>query len=658
MTGATRDAAATTAAAVRAPEQRVELSALGPDSCLATGSDGQMWHLAVAASAVTPEVLEQLRATVQPTPLPRVSPSDVRFDSVHEMLGFARLLDKSGGGCACDCGRNDNGSPGDASALALGVIFHFAGHWHRLLLEPASAVTTGQFAVDCLAATIADPATAAALKLPAVTEQPPVAGENCDLSDDSVPAPRAGILERWSDGSWVSHPLTPSPLVDPVTGILHRVRRRANLAPLPAGFAHLHAELPHLQSVKATFTPDALAPAGALDDGSRSESELLEPALLSGIAHYCGADLEQGRRTHASPAELRQSGERCLDLASWQPHDPSLHAVDGFPFVELRPETRVDWLQGQDAAGPVWVPQSLVFADYLRGSRNSALATNTNNLVGLQAGRTRAEAVERAAAHVVAHDAVAVWWSSNAAASAVPLPPTVATVFAGSDLSVRVLAIPSTTRVPVRLAVVDDMSGDIISLGFAAHGDDTTASELAVVEALIQHASAQDLAQESSLIRNSAALGNGAIAGLVPWDARRRYAHAFGPAYRGLIDPMAHVQYGLDPLVVERTRHRTAPHEERMARLGGNPASEIHTPASVALGTSSVTDSVSRHLVTVDVTTDRVCETGFRAVRALIPGFARLQPAAFPLDPLGRIAEARDTLGWDAAASEGPYPGW
>jgi|GEM_PF-3189521 len=655
--------ATTVAAAGPAPEQRVALVPLAAESCLAVGSDGQLWHLAVAANAVTADIRERLRATVQPTPLPRVSPLDVRFDSAQEMLGLARLLDNSAGGCACDCGADGgegSGTDSDEPAMSLGVLFPFAGHWHRLLLEAGSAVGTAQFAADCLAATIADPATASALMQPAVTASPATRVAALDLNDEAIPAPRPGILERWSNGRWASHALTPPPLIDPVTGILHRVRRRTNLAPLPAGFAHLHAELPHLQSINATFTPDALAPAGALDDGLRSESQLLEPALLSGIAHYCGADLEQGIRTRASLLELRRSGERAFDLASWQPHDPSLHAHAGFPFVELTPETRIDWLRGQDAAGGIWVPQSLVFADYLRGSRTSALPTNTNNLVGLQAGRTRADALERAAAHVVAHDAVAVWWSSTATARTAPLPPSVDAVFADSELSIHILAIPSTTGVSVRLAVVDDSRNDIVSLGFAAHIDDTEAAELAAVEALIQHASAQDLAQENSLIRNSAALGNGGIAGLVPWEPQRRYAHAFGAEYRGLIDPMAHVQYGLDLTVVEQTRRRTQPASPQSRVSPPSAIEPLATRSTTAalLTPTSVTEAIANAVITVDVTTDRVREIGPRAVRALMPGFARLQPAAFPLDPRGRLAEARETLGWNADPAPGPYPGW
>ncbi|MEL0625688.1 YcaO-like family protein [Salinibacterium amurskyense] len=664
--------ATTVAAAGPVPEQRVALVPLAAESCLAVGSDGQLWHLAVAVTAVTADILKQLRAAVRPTPLPRVSPHDVRFDSAQEMLGLARLLDSSAGGCACDCGADDgegSRTDSDEPAMSLGVLFPFAGHWHRLLLEAGSAVGTAQFAADCLAATIADPATASALMQPAVTASPATRVAALDLNDEAIPAPRPDILERWTDGRWLGHALSPSPLVDSVTGILHQVRRRSNHTPLPAGFVHLHAELPHLQSVKATFTPDALAPAGALDDGSRSEPQLLEPALLSGVAHYCGADLEQGIRTHASLAELQESGERAFELASWQPHDPALHALPGFPFVELRPDTRIDWVRGEDATGNIWVPQSLVFADYLRGSRASALATNTNNLVGQQAGRTVAEAVERAAAHAVAHDAVAVWWSSTAAASGVPLPKSVATVFAGSELKIRILAIPSTTGIPVRLAVVDDEANTILSLGFAAHTDDDTASELAIVEALIQHASAQDLAQENSLIRDSAALGNGAIAGLVAWDPQRRYAHAFSPEHRGLIDPMAHVQYGLDPTVVERTRQRTRPQSQHgSAQSTSNAAhNDDATPAPDAASSAepptsppSVTAAVAvaASLITVDVTTERVRAAGFHAVRAIIPGFARLQPAAFPLDPLGRVADARESLGWDATPNPGPYPGW
>ncbi|TQO20126.1 thiazole/oxazole-forming peptide maturase SagD family component [Rhodoglobus vestalii] len=613
--------------AVGAIERRIDIYILNSFECVAVGSDGQLWHLATAASnllsAEGESVVHELRPRVQQTATPRHSRGDSSAPSAAGMISIAHGVDFGG-----------------ERGTTHVVMFPFAGHWHRVLLTRGSAVATATQAIDCLSSTIADAATAAALREPAAVADPIQS-----LLDDECRTPEPGVLERWVDGGWHSHSLTPAPIVDPVTGILHQVRRRSNIAPLPMGFVHLHAELPHLQSVDPLFTPDALAPAGALDDGQRSSAELIEPGLLSGVAHYCGTDLGQGEREYASSEAIRHRGERYFDLASWQPHDPALHTQAGFPFSALSPSTGIDWMQGQDAVGPVWVPQSLVYADYLRGSRDSALPTNTNNLVGLQAGRSWAEAVERAAAHVVAHDAVAVWWSSTERASAVPLPHVVRTVFSAASLRVRALAIRSTFGVPVRLAVIDDENENIISLGFAAHANTGEATELAVVEALIQHASAHDLAGENSLIRSSAGLGNGAVAGLAGWLPHRHYAHAFGARHRGLIDPMAHVQFGLDPRVVATTRWRTTPSEP------------THGPEQTS-AVNSIARAVGSLLTTVDVTTSRAHTAGFRAVRALVPGLARLQPAAFPLGPSARLAHAREQLGWSAAATAEPYPGW
>ncbi|MBG6055714.1 thiazole/oxazole-forming peptide maturase SagD family component [Salinibacterium sp. CAN_S4] len=381
-----------------------------------------------------------------------------------------------------------------------------------------------------------------------------------------------------------------------------------------------------------------------MDAGTTTAIELLEPGILSGIAHYCGADLREGVRKSASAVEIVQGGERWFDLRDWEPHDPALHNIPGFPFSLFEPQRTREWVLGRDQDGEVWVPLSLVHAGYLREGDDASSATNANNLVGLQAGRSWEDAVERACAHIVAHDAMAVWWSSTATAQEAPLPELVQQVFESSPLQVTVLAIQSTTGLPVRLAVVDDRVDEIVSLGFAAHAIADQASELAVVEALIQHASARDLATEKSLIRNSAALGNGAIAGLAPFDPTRQYAHAFENNHRGLIDPMAHIQYGIDPKVVARTRARVT--------ASGLAASVQSSSAFVT------TLQEAGRVVILDVTTERVRSAGLHAARVLMPGFARMQPAAFPLDPTGRLSRAREVLDWQSDAHPTPYPGW
>lgn len=602
---------------------RIEVFELTPEVCIVVGNDGQQWRIAAALSVLhSPQgttVLDDLRRQTGSVDPPTRGRDDHVVTSGEALIALAAEVSRSGREQTC--------------------LFPFAGYWHRVRLTTRDSVTSVRTALDCLLATIPDPRTATALLRPAVLADPL----------PSWPSQRVlpvlpGALERWVDGSWHAHPLTPAPLVDPLTGVLRRIVRRTSTHPLPTGFVHLHAELPYLESVDRRFRPDALAPAGALDAGTTTAIELLEPGILSGIAHYCGADLREGVRKSASAVEIVQGGERWFDLRDWEPHDPALHNIPGFPFSLFEPQRTREWVLGRDQDGEVWVPLSLVHAGYLREGDDASSATNANNLVGLQAGRSWEDAVERACAHIVAHDAMAVWWSSTATAQEAPLPELVQQVFESSPLQVTVLAIQSTTGLPVRLAVVDDRVDEIVSLGFAAHAIADQASELAVVEALIQHASARDLATEKSLIRNSAALGNGAIAGLAPFDPTRQYAHAFENNHRGLIDPMAHIQYGIDPKVVARTRARVT--------ASGLAASVQSSSAFVT------TLQEAGRVVILDVTTERVRSAGLHAARVLMPGFARMQPAAFPLDPTGRLSRAREVLDWQSDAHPTPYPGW
>lgn len=189
---------------------------------------------------------------------------------------------------------------------------------------------------------------------------------------------------------------------------------------------------------------------------------------------------------------------------------------------------------------------------------------------------------------------------------------------------------------------------DIVSLGFAAHRFGDRAAEHAVAEALIQHASARDLDLPDSLIRNAEALGNGAVAGLAPHDPDRRYRDAFGPDFRGLIDPMCHVQLGLDPRVAALVRERTNPEESTA------PGETEGEPVRSRL------EDAGHRVAVVDATAERVRRAGYAAARVIVPGLARLQPAAFPLAPDAGLARAATALGWSTEGPDEPvpYPGW
>ncbi|NYD68193.1 YcaO-like family protein [Agromyces atrinae] len=587
---------------------RIAVYALGADRLVVCGDAGERWVLDVGAERLgepaVVQVLDGLRASGPDAVSPVCGEHDAIVGSLADVVELGAR---------------------DADAGASVVVWRYGSRHVRMLLDGRGRHRNALDARDALLSTVDDAEMARAFA------RHPLVDDVVLARTGRLDAPTPGVLQCADDGGWGDHAIDPAPLVDALTGILHRVRKRPVDLALPPGFEHWHAELPFLSSIDARWLPDPLAPAGAFIGAVESGREA---AIRSGVAHYCGAYLGQGARVYASEAEL--AGERVLTIAQWRPHDPVLDREPGFPFAPVAPDERLWWLRGSDDDGPCVTPLSLVHAGYLQAALPGMRATNGHNLGGLQAGASLAEAVERACAHVVAHDAVARWWDSGDALGEVPVPSVVADAWGGSDLALRVLAVPAVGGLPVRLAVVDDGHANIVSLGFAGHADADEAGVLAVVEALIQHASARDLDRPDSLIRDAGKLGNGGVAGLREHSPARDYADAFGDDHRGLIDPMAHVQFGLDPRVVAETRRRVVG--------AGVPAGSTSAAAATSAATSArrALRDTGHRVVTVDVTTDRVRRAGMHAARVLVPGLARLQPAAFPL-----------TVGGGT-----PYPGW
>lgn len=563
---------------------RLVVHALPAGGLLVSGDDGRRWRLDASSadldSAAVRTALATLRAGGLDAASAPGSDSARAVSSVDELRGT------------------------DAAGEVRWV---FAGRPHRALLPPRDARRVAGDIADRLVASVANADEAHALAGPALLDEVTVTGAGRSS------APEPGVLERWTNGAWERHRLDPVPLVDPITGVLRRIVERPPDPAVPAGFVHLHAELPFLSNLDPTHQPDPLAPGGAFRGAAVSP---FDEAVLSGIAHESGAYLGQGELRHAAADDLRAQGDRVLTVEAWVRHPDRLYDFPGFPFVRDDPSRRTWWLRGADRDGTRWAPLSIVHAGYLGAGLDGLLPTNGHNLVGLQAGFHEEDALDRAAAHLIAQDAVAAWWADGPALDDVALPEIVRDGWWPSVWDVRVLAVPSRFDVPVRLAVVDDAGDGIVALGYAADADPATAAERAVAEALVQHASARDLAAPSSLIRAATALGNGGVSGLAAHDPERRYVRAFGDR-RGMVDPMCHVQYGLDPEVVARTRARVVP------RGRGTAATSAGKSPFAAL------DASGEDWMSVDVTSARARAAGVHAIRILAPGLERLEPAAF-----------------------------
>ena len=593
--------------------------ALDDEHLLVVGG-GRRWRVAVSVGDEPTRAARYACAAIRDdatfTDAPAM-PGDTVLSSLSELMVLARTRDQVAAGQT-------------ASPARQPVRWSFGGFTYRLALPINGAVALAQTVTECLLATIADAQEARALVgTPLYIEQSAPSQRELPVAEQAHPPP-PGVLLRWDRGDWRKHTISPPPLVDPVTGILHRITRRPPHPGAPRLFEHLHAEVPFLSSVDARNQPDLLAPAAGFTDGPESPEEC---AILSGIAHVCGADLGQGVRRWASAEELSREGHRVLTVAHWAPHDPTLHDESGFPFVRDTPELAQWWLLGHDNAGPRWAPLSLVHAGYRARDPARTPATHANNLVGLQAGRTLHDALDRAASHLIAQDAVARWWANPTRLEAAALPSLIRSAVDASPWRVTLLHLHAAVPVPVRLAVIDDLDDSVIALGYGCASTADEAGLRAIGEALIQHASARDLASPASLIRDSDRLGNGAVAGLGAFDADRRYASRVFADRRALIDPMCHVQYGLSPEVVAQTRALT-----RAVPSGAAPVAQDAT-----LAPFDALEAARIDVTRVDVTTDRVRAAGAFAVRLLAPTLRRLSLGAFPDAHLRKAP---------------PYPGW
>ncbi|MGF1645324.1 MAG: YcaO-like family protein [Kineosporiaceae bacterium] len=473
------------------------------------------------------------------------------------------------------------------------------------------------------------------------------------------------LLPRPSPRPWTPHPAVGAPanrrsaaprrpgLVDEVTGVVRRVTTRPPLPGMPPGFRHDHAELPRLVHIDPDWRPDPLAPAARLVVPPATEPPAghhSTEVLAAGVAHYCGAYLGQGTRVRATWSALTGSGEDAVDPIDLTLHDPAIPGSPGSPLVPFDRDTDVWWLQGTRCRDgrPCWVPLSLVHAGWLEVTAlGPQPVTNYHNLTGLAAALDPVSALDRALEHVVAQDAVAAWWHRGPELARLPVPGDVAAAWAGPAVDVRLtlLDVPGTTGLPVVLAVADDLARGIATLGHASGRSSRVAARRAAAEALLQHAYARDLDDPDGLVRRAGALGNGVVGGLAPHCPGREYLAAHRPDLRDLVDPMCHVEVGLDPAVTGTTRRRVRPEGTAQHRLA--PAPVVDTVLAAGWEPAAV-----------DVTADDVRACGWSAVRVVVPGMQPLLPAAFPPAPrrLDAVAEA---LGWpDPPSPPGPYPGW
>ncbi|WP_265521200.1 YcaO-like family protein [Oerskovia flava] len=544
----------------------------------------------------------------------------------------------------------DGAGPG-AALGPPGRVWWFGGAWFGCTDESV------QDARRVVRTHAPDEATADAWGTPGVGLDLPVAHDpDLDRVRDALGGLPPDTLLRCTGGELTRHRLRPWPECDPVTGAARAVVVRRPEPGLPPVFRHVHALLPRTELGWPAWQADRLAPAAAFSHADPSGRDALpgaarEAALASAVAHLAGPWTGASTVRHASPAELAASGADHLDPQDLAVTDPAVLAHPGSPLSPLEPDRPLAWVQGHRVTdgAPVWVPLRFVHTHADPPPVADQDVSAFHNLAGMAAGRTRDEAVRRGLAHVVSHDAVARWWRSAQAPAPrrLVVPDGLAADWAGAGVRLDLRRVPSRFTWPVVLAVVRDHEHRVLGIGHAA-GPLDDAARTAALDALVQLVSARDLDRPDSLVRRAAADGVGAVPGLLDHRPARDYLDAApvlevagAPGTEPLVvrpaalDPMVHLQLGLDPRVQERVAARLGAHD---APSGAGMDAEHHPERAV---------DPAAHAVVVETTPPALRGGEWSAVRVLRPRALRLEPAAFPLRPPHTGPRERT-----------PYPGW
>ena len=427
-----------------------------------------------------------------------------------------------------------------------------------------------------------------------------------------------------------------SALANPDTGVFTRIAALPALERPMQDFCHLQVRSSELNRLNPDWNPDGVIPCVLGPDESAAE------ALITAAGFYASEYYGQPSLRIASLAELQEQGEAVWPLNRWNLYSPEIVQRPGFPFATPTADQPMVWAEAQDAGGnAVLVPFSLSVTDYR--TVEPVRLSNHPNLYGMGAGTSYAQAQARGLGMCISADAAFRWWCGQVPAQLVET--------TEAEVRVEIYALRLHDTVPICLAVIRDERGeDSISLGHGAGGSWEEARTVALKSAIVQWRSARDL-----LAPDSTLCGAGAT---VAYRADRAYRHAFGERWEQMTEPMAHVQYGLDPKIMARTAAllKSSPSAAAPGTAAcpdsAAPACEMH--AAEVPADWLVTQNLQRRVTgidyaTVDLTTADLAACGVTAVRVLTPELLATTPGAFPPDLRAAGMGAQEFL---------PYPGW
>lgn len=449
-----------------------------------------------------------------------------------------------------------------------------------------------------------------------------------------LPLPGSATVHR-------THPV--EDLVDPLTGLVVRIRRVNHHPSMPASLVTAQCDVADVRAV-SRWANNTLCQGSVFGDADLAARS----AVGESVERYCGNILDTLPVTHASWAELRRRGVPALDPTELVLYSEKQYAAPGFPFVPLTRDTRIHWVPGHRLADQreILVPASLVYVNWYAAGYAGAPLTNFCAFAGIAAGPDRDFAVLSALEEVIERHATMVWWLAGQPLPGLIPTPRLTELWAGTDPRRQrhgLIHIDSDIAVPVVGGTVHDDLDELVNIGFSARHTAEAAAAKAWTEALTLQEGSRDLLRRDGL--HWAVMASGELNGRAfkPYRADRAYLDDFRADMHDCDDLMVQQQVYLDPRARARTAHLIDPPSTRP--LTGTPAlAERSLPAYRA-----ALEAAGYEAIVVDLTTPDVASTGMAVVRVLVPGTVGNAPAAFPFLGHGRVQEIACRLGWTAA---------
>ncbi|MFI6520331.1 YcaO-like family protein [Spirillospora sp. NPDC050679] len=431
-------------------------------------------------------------------------------------------------------------------------------------------------------------------------------------------------------------------LVDPVCGVIRRVAPYPRLPGMPDAYRCMIADVADTRRI-GVWLADRIAAGTSFGDDEAAR----RGAIGEAVERYCGNNVPDGLPRFAA-AGLAARGVPHLGPGDLPGHSPDQYARDRFPYRRWDPDEPVLWAEGAAADGtPVLVPGSWTYLNWHQGPRRREPRHHHLNYAGIACGQGLADASARALSEVVERDAVTLWWGLGLPARGISAAsvPGLLDAWRGSDLALHLVEVPNDFGTPVIAALAFDARREIAAAGFACRADPAQACHKAAQEAVQVWIAALGLLERDGAAFDAMARGVLARHSYLPYRADRRYLDSAGEDFRAVRDLAAQAQVWLDRRLHPLLDRFTAP--ASVVDVGEVPAGGDLTAALAATG---------RRVVTVDLTTSDIAETGLAVARVAVDELLPNGPAAYPLLGSQRWAEVAARHGVDGTITLAPIP--